>query len=120
MESERCGQIKYIYFFFEIVNWSYFITTRQWKNLDQFPFEIVGLVFGYFTFKKKNFLNQITQYSTFPNVICKELFLRKILQKSRDGIFKYEKLHFFYKESCALDKWMTLQYRNSNKYIKQK
>lgn len=30
------------------------------------------------------------------------------------------KLHFLYKELCALDKKMTLQYRNSNKYIKQK
>lgn len=40
-------------FVFLIVNWSYFITTRQWKNLDPFPFEIAGLVFGSFTFWKK-------------------------------------------------------------------
>lgn len=51
----------------------------------------------------------------------KELLLRKVLQKKqRRDLFKVWKLHFLYKELCALDKRMTSQYRNSNKYMKQK
>lgn len=36
------------------------------------------------------------------------------------GFIEYENYVSFYKELCAPDKIITLQYRNSNKYIKTK
>lgn len=68
-----------------IVNWSYFITTRQWKKARPIPSEIAGLVFGSFTFLKKKKIKHNTVH--FQMSSERELLLRKILQKSRDGIF---------------------------------
>lgn len=46
--------------------------------------------------------------------------IRKSFEKAEMVFFFSMKTTVLYIELCAFDKMMTLQYRNSNKYIKQK
>lgn len=75
------------------MNWSYFITTRQWKNIDQFLFKLTGLVFGYFTFwtKRQYISKSCSQEIAFKNAELVFFF----------RFFYYEN-YIFYIKNCVL------------------